>query len=49
MLEHLGFPEWAKDVVGAIEATTSMGITTPDLGGHASTTEVGDAIVSFLR
>ncbi|MDQ2682420.1 MAG: tartrate dehydrogenase [Chloroflexota bacterium] len=48
MLEHLGFPEWAAAVVRAIEETTAAGVVTPDLGGRATTVEVGDAIVRAL-
>lgn len=48
MLEHLGFPEWATSLVTAIEKTTAAGIVTPDLGGTATTAEVGDAIVRNL-
>jgi isocitrate/isopropylmalate dehydrogenase len=33
----------------AIRATTASGVVTPDLGGTASTTEVGDAILSHLQ
>jgi tartrate dehydrogenase/decarboxylase / D-malate dehydrogenase len=35
-------------VMHAIEATTAAGIVTPDLGGTATTREVGDAIVAGL-
>ncbi|MCD6057960.1 MAG: tartrate dehydrogenase, partial [Thermomicrobiales bacterium] len=48
MLEHLGLPDEAARVMRAIEATTAAGIVTPDLGGTATTREVGDAIVAGL-
>jgi tartrate dehydrogenase/decarboxylase/D-malate dehydrogenase len=48
MLEHLGLAEEAARVMQAIEATTAAGILTPDLGGTATTVEVGDAIVGRL-
>jgi tartrate dehydrogenase/decarboxylase/D-malate dehydrogenase len=48
MLEHLGLPDEAKRIVKAIEYSTANGLTTPDLGGHLSTSEVGDAIVTAL-
>ena len=47
MLDHLGQPEAAKAIVDAIEATLTAGDAplTPDLGGTASTTDLGGAIV----
>lgn len=48
MLEHLGLPQEAARVMAAIEATTGAGMLTPDLGGTASTTDVGEAIVARL-
>src|SRR5690349_8418768 len=45
MLEHLGHPEAARAVVAAIERIVEEGKTvTRDLGGKASTIEVGRAI-----
>jgi tartrate dehydrogenase/decarboxylase/D-malate dehydrogenase len=46
MLDHLGLAHEAARVMSAIEATTSSGILTPDLGGSATTREVGEAIVA---
>jgi tartrate dehydrogenase/decarboxylase/D-malate dehydrogenase len=48
MLEHLGLHAEAMRVMQAIEATTAAGIVTPDLGGTATTREVGDATVAGL-
>jgi tartrate dehydrogenase/decarboxylase/D-malate dehydrogenase len=49
MLEHLGHPEAARAVVTAIERVVEEGKTlTRDLGGHASTGEVGQAIAALL-
>jgi tartrate dehydrogenase/decarboxylase / D-malate dehydrogenase len=49
MLEHLGHPEAAAAVVGAIERLVAESKTlTRDLGGTASTQEVGKAIASLL-
>ena len=48
MLEHLGLATEAERVMRAIEATTGARIFTPDLGGKATTTEVGDAILAAL-
>jgi tartrate dehydrogenase/decarboxylase / D-malate dehydrogenase len=50
MLEHLGHPEAAADVVAAMESTLAKPETrTADLGGTASTAEVTEALVAQLR
>src|SRR5882724_1375759 len=49
MLEHLGHAAAARAVVAAIERVVEEGKTlTRDLGGRASTTEVGRAITALL-
>jgi tartrate dehydrogenase/decarboxylase/D-malate dehydrogenase len=48
MLDHLGLLEEAARVMRAIEKTTASGVVTPDLGGSATTREVGEAILSNL-
>jgi tartrate dehydrogenase/decarboxylase/D-malate dehydrogenase len=49
MLEHLGHPEAARAIVTAIERQVEEGkILTRDLGGKASTVEVGRAIVARI-
>jgi tartrate dehydrogenase/decarboxylase / D-malate dehydrogenase len=48
MLEHLGHRRAAADVLAAIEAVVREGPRTRDLGGTASTEEVGAAIASAL-
>jgi len=49
MLEHLGHGEAACAVVAAIERLVEEGKTlTRDLGGKATTTEVGQAIAALL-
>lgn len=48
MLEHLGELAAADAIVTAIEAVLSNGPRTPDLGGNASTSEVGSAIADAL-
>lgn len=48
MLEHLGHPEAAAAVVRAIEAVLASGPKTPDLGGTATTAEVGRAVADAL-
>jgi tartrate dehydrogenase/decarboxylase / D-malate dehydrogenase len=48
MLEHLGHPRAAADVLAAIETVVREGPRTRDLGGTASTREVGEAIADAL-
>ncbi len=48
MLDHLGRPAEAARILSAIEATTAAGNLTPDLGGHATTQQVTDAIIARL-
>uniref|UniRef100_A0A5Q5BK36 D-malate dehydrogenase (decarboxylating) n=2 Tax=unclassified Mycobacterium TaxID=2642494 RepID=A0A5Q5BK36_MYCSS len=50
MLEHLGHASAAADVMTAVERTLAQPQTrTVDLGGHASTADVTDALVAQLR
>lgn len=50
MLEHLGHKAAADDIVHAIETVLEGGgPKTPDLGGQASTGDLGDAIVEALK
>lgn len=50
MLDHLGHPGAAADVITAMETTLAGPATrTADLGGSASTTEVTQALVEHLR
>jgi tartrate dehydrogenase/decarboxylase/D-malate dehydrogenase len=44
MLDHLGEAEAARRVMAAIEDTCRAGTLTRDLGGSATTSEVGDAV-----
>ena len=48
MLEHLEHPEAAAAIVNAIEKILRSGPHNPDLGGKASTEEVGKAIASSI-
>jgi tartrate dehydrogenase/decarboxylase / D-malate dehydrogenase len=48
MLEHLGHPRAAADVLAAIETVVREGPRTRDLGGKAGTEEVGKAIAAAL-
>ena len=49
MLEHLGEPEAGRRLLDALEAVCRAGIRTRDLGGDASTSEVGDAVAEAVR
>jgi tartrate dehydrogenase/decarboxylase/D-malate dehydrogenase len=46
MLDHLGEADAAQRVMRAIESVCRDGVLTRDLGGSASTREVGDAVAS---
>ena len=49
MLDHLGHPEAAAAVEKAVEATLGdKGIKTRDLGGTASTQDVGKAVAELV-
>ena len=48
MLEHLGHRDAADAVVSAIEAVLGDGPRTPDLGGTATTQELGSAIAAAI-
>jgi tartrate dehydrogenase/decarboxylase/D-malate dehydrogenase len=48
MLDHLGETDAGKRVLEAIEAVCRDGVLTRDLGGSASTSEVGDAVAGRL-
>jgi len=49
MLDHLGHPEAARAIVGAIERVVAEGkLLTRDLGGTASTAAVGEAIAALI-
>ena len=48
MLDHLGHPEAHDSIVRAIERVTENGPRTPDMGGTATTQEVGKAVADAL-
>jgi len=48
MLEHLGYPEAAHEVVRAIEIVLKEGPRTRDIGGNASTQDTGRAIAEAV-
>ena len=49
MLNHLGESEGAKRLMRAVEKVCADGVTTPDVGGRATTKEVTDAVCEALR
>ena len=48
MLEHLGHPQAAAAVMRAIETVLADGPRTPDMGGKATTVDVGTAVASAI-
>ena len=49
MLDYLGHPEWGAEILRSINEVLRAGaVRTPDLGGVASTEEMGDAITTAL-
>jgi tartrate dehydrogenase/decarboxylase/D-malate dehydrogenase len=48
MLDHLGYPQAHDAIVRAIETVTEHGPRTPDMGGIATTDDVGRAIADAL-
>jgi tartrate dehydrogenase/decarboxylase/D-malate dehydrogenase len=48
MLEHLGHPKAATDILRGIERVIVEGPRTPDMGGKASTSEVGAAVADAV-
>jgi tartrate dehydrogenase/decarboxylase/D-malate dehydrogenase len=49
MLEHLGHPKAAADIMRAIEQVIIDGPHTPDMKGKASTSQVGAAVAEAIR
>ncbi|MCK9912018.1 isocitrate/isopropylmalate family dehydrogenase, partial [Microbacteriaceae bacterium K1510] len=50
MLDHLGYRELGGLVLGSIESVLEQGkVRTPDIGGRASTHEMGQAILQQLE
>jgi tartrate dehydrogenase/decarboxylase/D-malate dehydrogenase len=48
LLDQIGRRELGDLVLGAIEDVVASGCVTPDLGGRASTNEVGQAVVARI-
>ena len=46
MLEHLGEVAAADAVITALAETAAAGVRTADVGGSATTVEVGDAVAA---
>jgi 3-isopropylmalate dehydrogenase len=49
MVRHLGHPEMADAIEGAVQSVIRAGECTRDLGGNLSTSECGDAVVNRLK
>jgi 3-isopropylmalate dehydrogenase len=49
MVKHLGYPEMADAIEGAVGSVIRAGECTRDLGGGLSTSECGDAVAKRLR
>ena len=48
LLEHLGYADAGAAIVRAIERVLHDGPRTPDLGGKASTEDVGKAVAALI-
>ncbi|TEA78115.1 tartrate dehydrogenase [Allopusillimonas ginsengisoli] len=48
MLDFLGYPQASADVMTAIETVLAEGPRTPDMGGKATTQEIGKAIAELV-
>jgi len=49
LLEHLGWGDAAQAILKAVQRTLEEGVHTPDLGGSATTAEVGRAVLEALE
>ena len=49
MLDHLGEADASSRLMKAVEEVCAAGITTPDVGGSATTAEVTDAVIDAIR
>lgn len=50
MLEFFGYEDWSERLIGTMESLlVEKSVLTPDLGGSATTAQVGDAIVQKLK
>ena len=46
LLDDLGQPDAARALEAAVEAVLEAGTCTPDLGGQATTAQVGEAVAA---
>lgn len=50
MLEYLGYPEWTNKIIDSFKTILDeKKVLTPDLGGKAKTSDVGDEICRLLK
>lgn len=49
MLDHLGRADLGEKIEGGIRWAIEHKILTPDMGGNARTSEVGDAVVDYIQ
>ena len=50
MLDFLGYPQWGKKLIDIIEdMLVEKKVLTPDLGGTATTSQVGDEVLRKLE
>jgi isocitrate/isopropylmalate dehydrogenase len=49
MLGHAGADTASRAVYESVLEATATGVRTPDLGGHSTTTEVTDEVISRVR
>jgi methanogen homoisocitrate dehydrogenase len=48
LLAHFGHVDEAAAVDAAVDAVLAAGVRTPDLGGAASTVQVGEAVLGWI-
>jgi tartrate dehydrogenase/decarboxylase/D-malate dehydrogenase len=50
MLEYFGYKDWADRIIDIIEEIlVEKQVLTPDMGGNATTAQVGDEVVRKIR
>lgn len=48
MMDHLGGPGYGRSIEESVEKSIEEGVLTPDLGGSATTEEVGSSVVNHI-